>query len=157
MEVEVILEPFSKFYCSQRICTVSVSDKLKVFRKFCKALECHTHGKDAGTNATVVGYLIANDGAGGSVHDEPDVSFDASDFYVSLIGCENVPFFVRVLINKGFDADSSSLTVVGDLLVRDCDVIKVFESLSGFAEREPEIDMEGKAQRHDVGIVFAEL
>ena len=38
--------------------------------------ESHTHGKDAGIDTTIVGYLIANDGTAGSIHDKPDVSFD---------------------------------------------------------------------------------
>ncbi len=41
----------------------------------------------------------------------------------------NVPFFVRIEINKGLDADGGDLTVDGNLLVGDADVIQVFESL----------------------------
>ena len=83
----------------------------------------HTHGKDTGTDTTVVRYLIANDGACGSIHDEPDVGFNATDFYVGFIGSEDIPFFVRVLVNKGLDTDSSSFTVVGYLLVGDADAV----------------------------------
>ncbi len=79
--------------------------------------------------AAVIRHLIADDGACCSVHDEPDVVFDATDFDVCLISREHVPFFVGVLVNKGLDADGGSFTVVGDLLVGDADVVKVFQSL----------------------------
>ena len=41
----------------------------------------------------------------------------------------NTSPFRRVLVNKGLDADGGSFTVVGDLLVGDADVVKVFQSL----------------------------
>ena len=50
--------------------------------------ECHTHGKNAGTDTAIVGYLIADDRAAGSIHDEPDIGFDATDFYVGFISSE---------------------------------------------------------------------
>ena len=79
---------------------------LKVLWEFCKIPECHTHSEDTGTDATVIRYLIADDGAGGGVYDEPDVGFDAADFDVCLICGEHVSFFVGVLVNKGLDTDS---------------------------------------------------
>ena len=79
--------------------------------------------------AAVIRHLIADDGACGSVHYEPDVVFDATDFDVCLVSREHVPFFVGVLVNKGLDADGGGFTVVGDLLVGDADVVKVFQSL----------------------------
>ena len=39
----------------------------------------------------------------------------------------------------------------------DIDVVQIFESLFGFAKREPKVDMHRQAQRHDVSIVFTEL
>ena len=89
----------------------------------------HTHGEDAGTNATVVGDLIAKNGTCGCIHDQPDVSFDTTDFYVSFVSSEDVIFFVRILVNKGLNADGGGLAVVGDLLMGDIDVIQVFKSL----------------------------
>ncbi|MFQ9703494.1 MAG: hypothetical protein ACLR0U_17475 [Enterocloster clostridioformis] len=94
-----------------------------------RAPESHTHGEDAGTDATVVRYLIANDGAGCGVHDKPDVSFDTAYFYVRFVSCEHISFFVWILVNKGFDADGSGFAVVGDLLVGNTDVVKVFQFL----------------------------
>ena len=61
------------------------------------------------------------------------------------------------MIHKRLDADSGSFAVVGDLLMGDVDVIKILESLTGFAQRKAKVDMQGQAQRHDVGVMFAEL
>ena len=78
---------------------------------------------------TVIGYLIADDGAGCSIHDEPDIVLMPRILMYGLISREHVPFFVGVLVNKGLNADSGSFAVVGDLLVGDADVVKVFQSL----------------------------
>lgn len=60
------------------------------------------------------------------------------------------------MIHKRFDADSRSFTVVGDLLMGDTDVVKVFERLGSLAQGKPEVDMECEAQGHDMCVVFAE-
>ena len=91
--------------------------------------ECHTHGKNAGTDTAIVGYLIADDRAAGSIHDEPDIGFDATDFYVGFISSEYVTWFVIVVVNEGFNTDSCCFAVVGYLLVGNADVVEVFESL----------------------------
>ena len=52
------------------------------------------------------------------------MSFQTADFDVGFIGDESISFSVGILISKGFDADSSGLTVVGDLLMGDADVIE---------------------------------
>ena len=114
---KVLAEVPYEFHCGKRIGAVTVSDELKVFRQFRKSLKSHAHGEDAGPNAPVVRYLIANDRAGGSIHYEPDVGFDTTDLDISFISSENSPFFVRVLIDEGFDADGRSFTVVGNLLM----------------------------------------
>jgi len=44
------------------------------------------------------------------------------------------PFVIRIRIYKSLDADSGSLAVVGDLLMGDRNVIKILESLTGFAK-----------------------
>ncbi len=126
---KVSAQLFYELHCGKRIRTVSVRNELEVLRQFCKVPECHTHCEDTGACAAVIRHLIADDGACCSVHDEPDVVFDATDFDVCLISREHVPFFVGVLVNKGLDADGGSFTVVGDLLVGDADVVKVFQSL----------------------------
>ena len=122
-ESKVFAKLLYEFHCSERIGTVTVSNELKVFGKLCESKKCHTHGEDAGTNTTVIGYLIADDGAGGSIHDEPDISFNATDFDVGFVSGENISFFVGVLVDKGFDTDSGGLAVVGYLLVGDADVV----------------------------------
>ena len=86
----------------------------------------HTHGEDAGTNATVVGDLIAKNGTCGCIHDQPDVSFDAADLDIGFISSEDIPFLVRILVDKGLDTDGSGFAVVSDLLVGNADVIQVF-------------------------------
>ena len=122
-ECKVFSELLSEFHCGKWVGAVSVSDKFKVFRKLCKPLKSHTHGEDAGTDTTIVRNLVADDGSGGGIHDEPDVGLDTTDFYVGFVSCEHIPLFVGILINKRFDADGGSLAVVGDLLMGDADVI----------------------------------
>lgn len=120
-------------------------------------MESHTHGQDAGADTTIIGYLVADNGTGCSIHDKPDVCFETADFYVGFIGSKDSSFFVRILVNKGLDAAGSGLTVVGDLLLGDTDVIQIFECLRGFAQGQPEIDMEGQAQGHDMCVVLTEF
>lgn len=156
-EGKVFPELLYEFHCGERIGAVTVSDELKIWGKLFQSLECHAHGEDAGADATVIGYLVADNGTGCSIHDKPDVCFETADFYVGFIGSKDIPFFVRVLVNKGFDTDGGSLTVVGDLLVRDADVIQIPQCLRGFAQGQPEVDMEGQAQGHDMCVVLAEF
>ena len=123
-----------KLLCSKGIGAVTIRNELKVLRQLCKALESHPHSEDTGADATVVRYLITDDGTAGSVHNEPDVGFDAADFDVGFIGDKCFPFVIGILINKRLDADSGSFAVVGDLLMGDLDVIEIFEGLAGFAK-----------------------
>ena len=156
-ECKVFPEPLYEFHCSERIGTVAVSDELKILRQLSESLERHTHGEDAGTDTTIVRHLVADDGTGGSIHDEPDIGFDATDFYVGFIRCEDIPPFVRVLVNKGLDADSGGLAIVGNLLVGNTDVVEVFEGLGGLAKRKAQIDMKSQTQGHDMGVMFTEF
>ncbi len=94
--------------------------------------ESHPHGKNARTDTSVVRYLITDNGPAGSVRDEPDVSFDSTDFDISFVSSKHIPRFIVVAIDKGLDADCGSLAVVGNLLMRDADVIKVFQCLSDY-------------------------
>lgn len=100
--------------------------------------ESHTHGKD-GADTAVVRYLISDDGTAGSIHDKPDISFDTTDFDIRFISSKNTACFVAVIINKGFDTDGGSLTVVGDLLMGDADVIKVFQACEVFLKDNPRL------------------
>ena len=76
------------------------------------------------------GYRIPDNdnGTAGGIHDEPDIGFDAADFDIGFVSNECISFLVGVLVDKGFDADSCGLTVVGDLLVGDADVIQILKS-----------------------------
>ena len=47
------------------------------------------------------------------------------------------------------------LTLVGDLLMGDPDVVKVFESLGGLAQGEAKVDMESQAEPHDMCVMAA--
>ena len=59
-------EAFAKLLCEfhrgKGIGAVAVSDKLKVLWKLCESAESHAHGKDAGADTAVVGYLVADNG-----------------------------------------------------------------------------------------------
>lgn len=87
-------ELFGKLHGSKGIGAVAVSNELELFGELCKSLEGHAHGKDARTDTAVAGYLVADDGACGGVHDEPDVGFDAADFDIGFIRSEDFSFFV---------------------------------------------------------------
>ena len=65
---------------------------LKCSGSFVTSPECHAHGKDTGTDAPIVRYLVADDGAAGGIHNEPDIGFDAADLDVGLIGNKSFPF-----------------------------------------------------------------
>ena len=116
-ERKVFAKLFNEFHGGEWIGAVAVSDELKLFRQLCKPLEGHAHGEDAGADTVVIGYLVADDGAGSRIHDEPDIGFDAADFDIGFISSEHIPLFVGKLVNKGFDADSGGFAVIGDLLV----------------------------------------
>lgn len=71
-------------------------------------------------------YLLRKNGTCGCIHDQPDVSFDTTDFYVSFVSSEDVIFFVRILVNEWLDTDRSGFAVVGNLLMGNADIIQVF-------------------------------
>ena len=136
---------------------VSIGDKAEAFRQLFQLMESHTHGKDAGTDIAVVRDLIAKDGMGYHIHDEPDVSFDPADLDIGFIGNKYGSGFVVIVINERLDAEGGSTGIVGDLLVGDSDVVKIFESLRSLAQGEDKVDMESQAQPHDMGVMPAEL
>lgn len=72
-------------------------------------MESYAHGKDAGSNTTVVRNLIAENGTCRCIHDQPDVSFETTELYVSFVGSEDTIFLVRILVNKWLDTDCSGL------------------------------------------------
>ena len=134
LERKVFAKLFCEFHGGKRIGAMTVRNEFEVFRELLKSLKSHAHGKDTRANATVIGHLVTNDGTAGGVHDQPDVSFYAADFDVGFIGHKGFPFAIGVLIDEGFDADGCGLTVVGDLLMGDLDVIKIFKGLTGLAK-----------------------
>ena len=134
LEGKVLAKLLCEFHGGQRIGAVAISDEFEVFREFLKSLEGHAHGKDTGPNPAVIGHLVTDDGTAGGVHDKPDVGFDPSDFDVGFIGHKGFSFVIGILIGEGFDADGRGLAVVGDLLMRDLDVIEIFQCLAGFAQ-----------------------
>ena len=129
LEGKGISKLFGKLHGGEGIGAVAVSNELEFFRELCQSPEGHAHGEDTGAHAAVVRNLVAEDGACGGAHDEPDVGFDAADFDVGFIGGEDFSFFVGVVVHKGLDADGGSFAVVGDLLVGDGDVVEVFQGL----------------------------
>ncbi len=157
LERKVFAEPFREFHSGKGIGAIAVSDELEFFRQLCNSQEGHTHGEDAGANAAVIGYLVADDGTGSRVHNEPDIGFDTADFDVGFISGEHISLFVGILINKGFDADSGALAVIGNLLVGDADVVEVFQGLRGFTQGEAKVDMECQTQGHDMGVMLREF
>ena len=157
IKAEVLTELVEELLSRKRIGAVAIGDKAEVFRKLFQLTESHAHGKDAGTDTAVVGDLIAKDGTGYRIHDEPEVSFDPADFDVSFIGNEGGSTFIVIVVNERLDDKGGSPGVVGNLLVGDPDVVKIFESLRGFAQGEAEIDMESQAEPHDMGVMAAEF
>ena len=100
LEGKVFPELLRKFHRGERIGTVAGNDELKFLRQLCKPLESHMHGKDAGADTTIIGYLIAGNGTGCGIHDRSDICFETTDFYVGFIGSKEISFFVRILVNK---------------------------------------------------------
>lgn len=88
--------------------------------------ECHSHSHNTWPHAAIIGYLIANDGTFGCIHNESDICFDTTNFNISFICSEYGTGTIIEVINEGFDTDSGGLTVISNTLMRDIDVIKVF-------------------------------
>lgn len=117
MECKGFPEVLYEFHCGERIGAVTIRNELKVLRQLCKALESHPHSEDTGADATVVRYLITDDGTACGIHDEPDIGFNATDFNISFIRGEGSLLFVWILVDKRLNADSGGFAVVGNLLV----------------------------------------
>ena len=157
IKAELLTELVEELLGRKRIGAVAIGDKAEVFRKLLQLTESHAHSKDAGTYPAVVRDLIAKNGAGYRIHDEPDVSFDPADFDIGFIGNKGGSGFVIIVVNERLDDEGGSPGVVGDLLVGDPDVVKVFESFGGLAQGEPKVDMKSQTEPHDMGVMAAEL
>lgn len=157
IEFKLVTELMEELLCSQRIGAVAVSDEPEAFRKLFKVLESHPHCYDTRPDTTVVRETITDNGTGCGVHNKPDVSGDAADFDIGFIRNEHRVFLVMISIYERLDADCGRTAVIRDLLMRDRDTIKVFESLRGFAQRQAKVNVKGKAQGHDISIVLSEF
>ena len=96
--------------------------------------ECHPHCQDTWTHATIIRYLIADNGAFGSIHDEPDIGFDTTDLDVCFVGSKYFPGFVIVVVYERLYADRSGFAVVSYLLMGDGDAVDIFECLCCFTK-----------------------
>ena len=97
-------------------------------------LESHAHRHNAGADATVIRYLIADYSSGYRINDQPDITFDAVDFDISLISSKGGSFLVRIGIDKGLDTDGSCFTVVSDHLVGYGDAVDILQSLRSLTQ-----------------------
>ena len=109
-------------------------------------LESHAHRHDARADAPVVRDLIADDRAGGGIHDEPDVALDPTDFDIGFISSEGAPLVVVIGIYKRLYTDGGRFAVVGDLLMGDLDPVKILHGLGSLSQRKPEVYPEGQAE-----------
>ena len=157
IKAEVLTELVEELLSRKRIGAVAIGDKAEVFRKLLQLTESHAHSKDAGTYPAVVRDLIAKNGAGYRIHDEPDVSFDPADFDIGFISDKGGSGLVIIVVNERLDDKGGSPGIVGDLLMGDPDVVKVFESLRSLAQGETKIYMESQTEPHDMGVMPAEL
>ena len=157
IKAELLTELVEELLSRKRIGAVAIGDKAEVFRKLLQLTESHAHSKDAGTYPAVVRDLIAKNGAGYRIHDEPDVSFDPADFDIGFIGDKGGSGLILIVVNERLDDEGGSPGIIGDLLVGDPDVVKIFESLRSLAQGETKIYMESQTEPHDMGVMPAEL
>ena len=84
-----------------------------------------THGQDAGANAAVIRTAVAEYGTLDGIHNEPDISFIATDLDVGLISSEIPGRLVVVVIYERLDEHGGGLAIIGNLLMRDPDAVDV--------------------------------
>ena len=157
LKLHPLAELKEELLCCKRIGAVAVGNKKEAFRKLIlQLLKGHAHRHDAGTCAAVVGDLIPEDRTAGGIHDEPDEGMDAADLNVCLISHKGLAGLIVVMVHKGLYTECGRLTVVGDLLVGYLKAVEIHESLGRFPQGKPEVDVQGKAEPHDVGVVLAE-
>ena len=101
--------------------------------------ESNSHGENTRTDTSIVRYLITDNGTADSSHDEPDISFYATDLDIGFVSGKRAIDFVVIIVNKRLNADSGSFAVVGDLLVGNADVIKVFMAREVFLKDNPRL------------------
>ena len=60
------------------------------------------------------------------------------------------------MVHKGLYTQGCRPAVVGDLLVGYLEAIEIHKSLGRFTQGKPEVDVQGEAEPHDVGVILAE-
>ena len=141
--------------CSQGICTVSIGNEFQCLAgEFLKFSKDHAHCEDTGTDISGSGDLIAEDGAGYFIHDEPDIGFDAVDLDIGLIRDEFIRGLIVIGIHEGTDNDRSRFGIVIDHGMGDLNPMDLFECLYRLAQGELQVHPVREAQPHDLGIVF---
>lgn len=118
---------------------------MEFFGKFFKVPKGHAHRHDAGTDTAIIRYTIADNGASCGIHDKPDISFDVSYFDIGFISSEGIAGRIVIVINKRLYAQRSSLTIVGDLLMGNLNVVEIFKSLGSLTKRKTKIYTECQA------------
>lgn len=72
----------------------------------------HAHCPNTRPDTTIVRNLITKNGTFCSIHDEPNIALDTTGFDISFIGSKSITSLIIEGINKGFDTDRGSFTVV---------------------------------------------
>ena len=157
VELKVLAVVQIELLSGKRIGRVTVGNETELLRKLLKMLQSHTHGQDACADAAIGRDAVTEDGTGYRIHDEPDKSLFTFDLDVGFITDHVGRGAIVIGVNKGLDDKGCGPGIVGDLLVRDADTIKIVHSLGGLAKRQLQIHMESQAQGHDIGIVFGEI
>jgi hypothetical protein len=86
-----------------RVDSVAFCDETEVLGEFQKSPKSHANSQNTGPNRAIIRYLITENRAGGSIHDKPDVTFDATDLDIGFIGSKGIGSFIVVMIHKGLD------------------------------------------------------
>ena len=157
IEFERIILAQSKLLSGKRISRIPVRNEAEVLRQGFEILKRHAHGHDAGTDTTVIGNPVADDGTGNRIHDEPDVGFNTLDLDVGLIGNKGGRLFEWIGHEKRAYESSSGSAIVFNRRVRDIDAVDFLESQCGFPQRKPQIDRISQAKSHNMGVMLAEL
>lgn len=87
--------------------------------------ESHSHGENAEADPAVERYPIADDRAFCSIHDEPDISLDTTDFDIGFVSSKDTARAVIIVVNKRLNTDSDSLAVIRYLLMGNGDVVQI--------------------------------
>ena len=144
VEFEILAVVQVKLLSGKRIGGIAIGNEAELLRELLEVLQGHAHSQDAGADTTVSRDTVAKNGTGGGIHDEPDETFDALDLDVSLVTDHVGRSLVVIGIHEGLDDKGCRSGIVGDLLVRDADTVKIVHGLGGPAKRQLQVDMESQ-------------